>query len=135
MSLTGDKRAYGRAERRRKAVGELLDGLEADGYPGLVKTVFMMIGQNQPSIECFREAEDGFASAADAEQFWDAALDFAACLKDAKLDPDPPEPPHHRHFPRRRRLLLHPTGETPWPMSCSRRSSCVCGDEGARRAA
>jgi hypothetical protein len=105
MSCNGDKYADGRAERRRKGVGDVLDGLEADGFPGLVKTVFRMIGQHQPSIDCLVEADNAFGSVAvgggkgglAAEQTWDAALDMAACLKGALLDPglpepDPPEP-------------------------------------------
>lgn len=102
MSLSGDKHAHGRAALR-KAVGEVVHGLETGGVPGLIKTVGRMIGQNQPSIECVREAEQPFGADAPSggedsaeifgEESWDAALDFAACLRDAKLDPDPPEPP------------------------------------------
>lgn len=101
MSCNGDKNADGRTERRRKAVGEVLDGLEADGFPGLVKTVFRMIGENQPSIDCLVEADNAFGSVAvgggqgglAAEQTWDAALDMADCLRDALLEPEPPELP------------------------------------------
>ena len=87
------KEPESRARRRLKSVGAVVDGAEADGMPGLVKTVFRMIGENQPSIDCIREADNAFESASDAEQFWDAALDMAACLRNAELEPEPPDPP------------------------------------------
>lgn len=103
MSIGGDKNTRSRAERRRKAVGEVLDGIEVDGLPGLMKTMYRMIGENQPSIDCVLEAEQPFGADApsggeDAQEIfgdntWDAALDFAACLRDAILEPEPPEPP------------------------------------------
>ena len=100
MSYDDDKYADGRDERRRKDVGEVLDGIDADGFPGLVKTMFKMIGQNQPSIDCLVEADNAFGSVAvgggkgglAAEQTWGAALGMAACLKNALLDPELPEP-------------------------------------------
>ena len=102
MSISVDKNASSRAERRRKAVGEVLDGIEVDGLPGLMKTMYRMIGENQPSIDCLREAEDfsgpgapsgGSGQEIDAEEVWDSALDLAGCLRDAILDPEPPDPP------------------------------------------
>ena len=71
----------------------VLSDVETDGLPGLIRAVGRMISDDQPSFECFSKAGDDFGSAADAEQFWDAALDFAACLREAELDPEPPEPP------------------------------------------
>ena len=111
MSIGGDKNTRSRAERRRKAVGEVLDGIGADGLPGLMKTMYRMIGENQPSIDCLREAEDfsgpgatggGFDEDDTLEEIegdifgddvWDSALDLAGCLRDAILDPEPPDPP------------------------------------------
>ena len=80
----------------------ILDGVEVETMPGLVKAIGRMIGQNQPSIECVRKFGDDLGSAANdfgepggvgEDQVWDACLDFAKCLKDAKLDPAPPDPP------------------------------------------
>jgi hypothetical protein len=79
---------------RSREVSDVLAGIEDGGLPGLTKTVYRMIGPNQPSAECVRQADDDFASAATPDDVWDAALDFAACLRDAKMDPEPPEPPH-----------------------------------------
>lgn len=95
-------------ELRRKSVGAVLDGVEANGFAGLVTTVHRMIGENQPSIDCLRQADVDFASAADAEQVWDAALDMADCLRDALLEPDllkPPEPPPEPPEPQPDRTL------------------------------
>lgn len=83
---------------RRKSVGAVLDGVEAGGFPGLVSAVGRMIGEDQPPIECFRQAEVDFGGAQTGEQVWDAMLDLVDCLRDAKLDPevevpDPPEEP------------------------------------------
>ena len=97
-----DKNATGRRDRRRKAAGAILDGIESDGVPGLITAVGRMIGENQPSMDCLLEAEDSFGPGApsggsgseiDAEEVWDSALDLAACLREAILDPEPPEPP------------------------------------------
>ena len=97
-----DENAGGRRDRRRKAAGAILDGIEAEGLPGLLTAVGRMIGENQPSIDCLLEAEDAFGPGApsggsgeeiDAEEVWDSALDLAGCLRDAILDPEPPEPP------------------------------------------
>ena len=82
-----------KGEDRAYLSKSVLDDIEADGVPGLVRAVGRMISDDQPSFECFSKAGDDFQSAADAEQFWDAALDFAACLREAELDPEPPEPP------------------------------------------
>ena len=73
----------------------LAKAVQTDGRPGLVKTVSRMIGENQPSAECIAQADADFASAADAEQVWDAALDMASCLAEAKFEvqPEEPEPP------------------------------------------
>lgn len=82
-----------RSRQRLQSVGEVLDGIEADGMPGLVKTMFRMIGDNQPSIDCLIEADNAFQSAANEEQVWGAALGMAACLKGALLEPEIPDPP------------------------------------------
>ena len=52
-----------------------------------------MIGDNHPSFECVSQFDFDPGSASDGEQVWDAALDFAKCLREAELDPEPPEPP------------------------------------------
>ena len=81
----GDDRAY--------LAKSVLNDVEAEGLPGLITAVGRMISDDQPSFECFNQASNDFGSAADAEQFWDAALDFAACLREAELEPEEPEPP------------------------------------------
>lgn len=101
--MRNDKDTGYRMERRREAAREVFDGIETEGVPGLFKVVYRFIGQNQPSIDCVREAEQPFGADAPSggedasdifkDNSWDAALDFAACLKDAILDPEPPEPP------------------------------------------
>lgn len=83
---------------RVRPLSAVLGDVQADGLPGLVRTVFRMIDPEGPSAECIQRADDAFASAADAEQVWDAALDMAACLRSAPIftlpePPDPPEPP------------------------------------------
>lgn len=102
MSLTQDTLTRGKTDPRLNSVGELLDGMQGDaGLPGLFKTVYRMIGQNQPSIDCFRQAENDFGSAANVEdeehlmsdQVWGAALGFAGCLRDALINPEEPEVP------------------------------------------
>jgi hypothetical protein len=78
---------------RHKPVSALLDGIQAEGLPGVFQTMYRMIGEDQPSIECIREADDALASAADADQVWDALLDMAQCLRTSGLIEEPPEPP------------------------------------------
>lgn len=90
---TLDRNAESATLRRRKAAAAILDGIEAEGLPGLITAVGRMIGDDQPSIDCFRQAEVDFGGAQTGEQFWDAALDFAACLKEAELEPEPPDRP------------------------------------------
>lgn len=68
-------------------------GIESGGLPGLLQTLGRMIGDHQPSFECVVGFDNDLASAGTAEQVWDAALDFAKCLREAVLDPEPPEPP------------------------------------------
>ena len=77
----------------RNSVGAVLDGVESNGFPGLVTAVGRMIGPNQPPIECFTQADVDFAGAQTAEQVWGAALGLAACLRNAKLEPEVPDPP------------------------------------------
>ncbi|WP_294121036.1 hypothetical protein [Sphingomonas sp.] len=107
---TLEKTTTSRKERRRKAVGAILDGIEADGLQGLFTAVGRMIGENQPSIDCVREAEGAFGPGATSGGFseddtlediegsifgdnvWDSALDFAACLRNAELEPVEPDP-------------------------------------------
>jgi hypothetical protein len=79
--------------KRAYILKSILNDVEVDSMPGLVRAIGRMIGQNQPSIECVREFDNDLSSASDSDQVWDAALDFAKCLRDAKLDPEPPEPP------------------------------------------
>jgi hypothetical protein len=57
-----------------------------------------MIGENQPSAECIQEADRAMGAASDEEQFWDAALDMADCLRGFEFEmPEPPEPPNRGH--------------------------------------
>src|SRR5690348_7375742 len=97
MSLSDNRQSGGKADPRLKSVGKLVDGMQGGGgLPGLVQTIGRMIGQNQPSFECIRQADADFQSASSAEDAWGAALGMAACLRGAKMlpdDPDPPEPP------------------------------------------
>jgi hypothetical protein len=51
---------------RSQSVSSLVEGIEADGLPGLVKTAYRMIGENQPSIDCLQQADSDFASASTA---------------------------------------------------------------------
>lgn len=53
-----------------------------------------MIDPDGISADCLVEADNAFASAATAEQVWDAAIGMATCLRDAPLfeEPDPEEP-------------------------------------------
>lgn len=92
MLETIDKRAGDTSKRRLQSVGAIVEGAEGNGFPGLVRTVYRMIGDDQPSIDCLREAEDAFASASTAEDVWGAALGMAACLRGALLEPDLPDP-------------------------------------------
>jgi hypothetical protein len=78
---------------RSKSVSSLVQSIEADGLPGLVRTAYRMIGENQPSVDCIKQADNDFASAATADDVWDAALGMADCLRDAKMAPEDPEPP------------------------------------------
>jgi hypothetical protein len=86
---------------RLQQVGALVEGVQTDGLPGLVQTVYRMIGQNQPSADCIGQADADFASAANAEQVWGAALAMAGCLRAAKLEvqPEEPEPPEEPQPP------------------------------------
>jgi hypothetical protein len=81
-----------------RPLSAVLRDVQADGMPGLVRTVFRMIDPDGPSAECIQKADDAFASAATPEQVWGAALGMAACLRSAPIfalpdPPDPPEPP------------------------------------------
>jgi hypothetical protein len=78
---------------RAKSVSSLVESIEGEGLPGLVKTAYRMIGENQPSVDCLKQADDDFASASTPEDVWDAALGMADCLRDAILEPEDPEPP------------------------------------------
>jgi hypothetical protein len=83
---------------RARQLNVVLGAAQADGLSGLVRTVNVMVDPNGPSAECIQEADDAFASAANAEQVWDAAIGMASCLRLAPIfelpdPPDPPEPP------------------------------------------
>jgi hypothetical protein len=86
------------SELRARQLDVVLRAAQADGLSGLVRTVNVMVDPDGPSAECIQEADDAFASAANAEQVWDAAIGMASCLRSAPIfelpdPPDPPEPP------------------------------------------
>jgi hypothetical protein len=84
------------ARKRSQQVHDLVEGIHADGLPGLLQAVYRMIGENQPSAECIEEADAAIEAASDEEQVYDATLDMADCLRgfefELELPEEPPEP-------------------------------------------
>lgn len=94
MSLSDYRQSGGKADPRLKSVGKLVDGLQSGGgRADFVQAIGRMIGTNQPSFECIRQADADFQSASSAEDVWGAALSMAACLRGANMLPDDPDPP------------------------------------------
>lgn len=79
--------------KQQLRVRDLAQSIEADGMSGFVRAVARMVDPNGPSAECIQAADEGMSSAANAEQFWEAAVEMAACLREAKLAPPEPEVP------------------------------------------
>ena len=82
-----------RENLRRKQVSELIGGVSNGGFSGLLKVMYLMPGINQPSIECIQEGESEMEAATSDEEYWDAALGMADCLKGFQFkSPEPDEP-------------------------------------------
>lgn len=81
-------------EPRLKRIHELVQGIEADGMAGLLRTVaiFRDPDPNSPSAQCIQDADNAMDSAVGNDQYYDAALGMAACLREAIMDPYPEEP-------------------------------------------
>jgi len=82
-------------------IRELEEGAEADGMPGLLRAVARMIDPEGPSAECIQAADEGMDSAATNgagpnqigdEQYYEAALGMATCLRQSVVEPEPVEP-------------------------------------------
>lgn len=74
----------------------LLEAVQTEGLPGVIRVSYLMVDPNGISAECIAEADNAFESAANSDQVWDAALGMAECLRNAPLfdvaDPEEPEP-------------------------------------------
>ncbi|CAH0126132.1 hypothetical protein SRABI83_00082 [Arthrobacter sp. Bi83] len=98
-----------------KIIGELVQGIQREGYAGLVRAVALDndIDPNSPNADCISAADDAMDSAASPEDFWGAALGMATCLRNSPPElappdpgepedpepPDPPEPPDDPGLP------------------------------------
>lgn len=69
----------------------LLEAVQTQGLPGLVRALRLQIDPNGPSAECIAEGDACFQSAATGEQVWDCANDMAQCLSTAPIIEEPPE--------------------------------------------
>jgi len=79
-------------EYRLERIRQLVEGVEADGMSGLLRTAARMIDPEGPSAECIQAADEAMDSAATNEQYYDAALGMATCLRQSGLAPEPEEP-------------------------------------------
>jgi hypothetical protein len=70
-------------EEHLQTVQALLDGVQADGLPGLFRTVYRAIGTGQPIADCLLAGDNCFASAATEGQVWGCALSIASCIRTA----------------------------------------------------
>lgn len=95
-----------------KIIGGLVQGIQQEGYSGLVRAVALDNDPdpNSPNADCISAANDGMDSAASPEDFWGAALEMANCLRSSPPvlapvdpgepeDPQPPDPPEPPELP------------------------------------
>lgn len=81
---------------RTRLRNDLLEAIQSEGLPGVIRVSYLMVDPDGISAECIAEADNAFESAANADQVWDAALGMADCLRNAPLfdvaEPEEPEP-------------------------------------------
>jgi hypothetical protein len=79
---------------RLERINELVVGVEAEGKSGLLRALARMIDPEGPSADCIQATDDAMDSAVGDEQYYDAALGMATCLRQIGLAPEPevPEP-------------------------------------------
>ena len=77
---------------RSEQIRDLVSTIEVSGMPGLLRTVARWVDPEGPSADCIQAADNDMDSAVGAEQYYDAALGMAACLRASVLDPAPVEP-------------------------------------------
>ena len=79
---------------RIREVSSTADAIEADGLNGFLLALPRMIRPGGADIfGCVSHADFCMGDASTAEEIWDCALDMAFCIRDAKIDVEPPEPP------------------------------------------
>ena len=78
---------------RQRLVNEVADAIETGGLGGLLSALPRMIGPGADISGCVSDADFCMGDAGSAEEFWDCAVDMASCIRDAKVDVEPPEPP------------------------------------------
>ena len=78
---------------RLQLVGEVADAIQAEGMSGLLAALPRMIGPGADISGCVADADFCMGDAGSAEEFWGCAVGMAGCIRDAKVDVEPPEPP------------------------------------------
>lgn len=89
-------------DARLKVIDEMVQGIEEAGLAGLrrVVAIYRDPDPNSPSADCISDTDAAMDSAVGDEQYYDAVLGQANCLRNtppvlAPIDPEPedPEPP------------------------------------------
>ena len=79
-------------EYRLERINELVEGIQADGMSGLLRTVAIYVDPEGPSAECIQSTDNAMDSAVGDEQYYGAALGMAECFRQLLLAPEPREP-------------------------------------------
>jgi len=87
-------------EQHLQTVQALVESVQANGLPGLFRTVYRAIGTGQPIADCLLNGDDCFASAATPQQVWGCALSIASCIRTAPPFALPPHGGGHQPPPR-----------------------------------
>jgi hypothetical protein len=76
----------------KQQLNNLVEAIDVGGPPGLFRAIARMRDPDGPSADCIQATDDAMDSAADAEQYYDAAIGMAACFQEQLLAPEPEEP-------------------------------------------
>lgn len=78
---------------RMQRVTDFADAIEANGLTGLLSVLPRMIGPGADISGCVSDADFCMNDAGSAEEYWDCAVGMAGCIRDARVDVEPPELP------------------------------------------
>ena len=73
---------------RLRTIQQIGNAIQGEGLPGMFQTLGRMIAPGCPAGECISTGEACMAGAATAEEVWDCAKDFSACLNESRWSED-----------------------------------------------